>query len=97
MHGLEFTYSNYGLGGMASAFQLQEIAHTHYWSKELSDSSVTDNPSHLLSSQSSSPIGSRENLTSPQSPRLAASPDWDSSRKSSQAGKRIIILKSNQN
>ncbi|KAF5295593.1 hypothetical protein FQR65_LT10396 [Abscondita terminalis] len=84
VHGLEHTYSNYGLGGMASAFQLQEIAHTHYWSKELTDSAAVDS-SHLLSSQGSSPIGSRENLTSPQSPRMVATPDWDGSRKSSQA------------
>lgn len=37
VHGLEVTYSNYGLGGMASAFQLCEIAHTHYWTKDLSE------------------------------------------------------------
>lgn len=37
VHGLEVTFGNYGLGGMASAFQLHEIAHTHYWSKELAD------------------------------------------------------------
>ncbi|CAG5077275.1 Similar to Rab3-GEF: MAP kinase-activating death domain protein (Drosophila melanogaster) [Cotesia congregata] len=35
--GLAHTYSNYGLGGMASVFQLMEIAHTHYWSKDLND------------------------------------------------------------
>lgn len=34
VHGLEHTYSNFGLGGMASVFQLAEMAHTHYWSKE---------------------------------------------------------------
>lgn len=37
VHGLEVTYSNYGLGGMASAFQLCEIAHTHYWTKDLGE------------------------------------------------------------
>lgn len=37
VHGLEHTYGNFGLGGMASAFQLHEIAHTHYWTKDLSD------------------------------------------------------------
>nr|XP_023015235.1 MAP kinase-activating death domain protein [Leptinotarsa decemlineata] len=37
VHGLEVTYSNYGLGGMASAFQLCEIAHTHYWTKDLNE------------------------------------------------------------
>ncbi len=31
VHGLEQTYANNGLGGMASAFQLLEIAHTHYY------------------------------------------------------------------
>lgn len=37
VHGLEVTYGNYGLGGMACAFQLCEIAHTHYWTKELGE------------------------------------------------------------
>lgn len=36
-HGLGVTYSNFGLGGMASVFQMMEIAHTHYWSKDLSE------------------------------------------------------------
>lgn len=31
IYGLEQTYANNGLGGMASAFQLLEIAHTHYY------------------------------------------------------------------
>lgn len=34
VHGLEHTYQNHGLGGMASAFMLFEIAHTHYWIKD---------------------------------------------------------------
>lgn len=34
IQGLEHTYANNGLGGMASAFQLLEIAHTHYWLNE---------------------------------------------------------------
>ncbi|GCC21364.1 hypothetical protein chiPu_0019833 [Chiloscyllium punctatum] len=32
---LEHSYSNAGLGGMASVFTLLEIAHTHYYTKEL--------------------------------------------------------------
>lgn len=36
-HGLGHTYNNFGLGGMASVYQLMEIAHTHYWSKDLSE------------------------------------------------------------
>lgn len=41
-HGLAHTYNNFGLGGMASVFQLMEIAHTHYWSKDLSEGSGFD-------------------------------------------------------
>lgn len=37
--GLAYTFNNFGLGGMASVFQLMEIAHTHYWSKDMSDGS----------------------------------------------------------
>ncbi|CAH0560900.1 unnamed protein product [Brassicogethes aeneus] len=69
VHGLEVTFGNYGLGGMASAFQLHEIAHTHYWSKELADCNTDF-------TTSSSP-------RSPQSPRLSIQSDWDNSRKSS--------------
>ncbi|KAG5872380.1 hypothetical protein JTB14_013571 [Gonioctena quinquepunctata] len=72
VHGLEVTYSNYGLGGMASAFQLCEIAHTHYWTKDLNEYGQD-------LTESSSP-------RSPQSPRFSLqSSDWETSRKSSQA------------
>ncbi|XP_011142134.1 MAP kinase-activating death domain protein isoform X4 [Harpegnathos saltator] len=63
-YGLAHTYNNFGLGGMASVFQLMEIAHTHYWSKDLSEGGFDSS----LMSQASSPFGSRENLKSPQSP-----------------------------
>ena len=33
IHGLDVSVSNQGIGGIASAFQLLEIAHTHFWSK----------------------------------------------------------------
>lgn len=49
-HGLEVTYHNFGLGGMASVFQLMEIAHTHFWSKDLTEA-VEHVPASLLSSQ----------------------------------------------
>ncbi|KAJ6639366.1 MAP kinase-activating death domain protein [Pseudolycoriella hygida] len=65
-HGLDATYSNFGLGGMASVFQMMEIAHTHFWSRDLTDGG--DLSASLLSSQSVSPMGSKENLKSPQSP-----------------------------
>lgn len=49
-HGLEVTYTNFGMGGMASVFQLTEIAHTHYWSKDLTEATDHTSPS-MLSSQ----------------------------------------------
>ncbi|XP_031781606.1 MAP kinase-activating death domain protein isoform X3 [Nasonia vitripennis] len=74
-HGLDVTYWNFGLGGLASVFQMMEIAHTHYWSKDLSESGFDSS----LMSQASSPFGSRENLASPQSPNH---PAYDPSQKS---------------
>nr|XP_044251010.1 MAP kinase-activating death domain protein isoform X7 [Drosophila takahashii] len=86
--GLDVTFSNFGLGGMASVFQLMEVAHTHYWSKEINEGS--DMSSSLLSSHAASPMGSRENLRSPSSPNgshgSALGSEWASpqeSRKSS--------------
>lgn len=49
-YGLEVTYANFGLGGMASVFQLMEIAHTHYWSKDVIETGDHTSAS-LLSSQ----------------------------------------------
>ena len=44
--GLEHTYQNHGIGGMASAFMVLEIIHTHYWEKDGgSNKSDTSNPS----------------------------------------------------
>ncbi|XP_037919112.1 MAP kinase-activating death domain protein isoform X4 [Hermetia illucens] len=77
--GLDHTYSNFGLGGMASVFQMMEIAHTHFWSREMMES--TDMSASLLSSQTASPTGSRENLRSPQSPNevmTTSCVDWGS-------------------
>jgi len=94
-HGLEQTCLNFGLGGMASAFQVLEIAHTHYWTKDLSEAQGLDLRAGGTSimSQASSPYGSHENLKSPVSP-LSGSPlphvDFyqqdPASRKSSQPG-----------
>ncbi|XP_023706235.1 MAP kinase-activating death domain protein isoform X5 [Cryptotermes secundus] len=94
-YGLEQTFSNFGLGGMASAFQVLEIAHTHYWTKDLSEAQGLDlgGGGTAMTSQASSPYGSHENLKSPVSP-LTGSPlphlDFYQqdpvSRKSSQAG-----------
>lgn len=40
--GLEQTYVNHGSGGMASSFQLLEIAHTHYWTRDVSEGKLGD-------------------------------------------------------
>ena len=74
--GLEQSFANFGLGGMASVFSMMEISHTHYWTKELNDGS--DLSASMLSSQSVSPAESKENLRS--SP---PSPSDPSSRKNS--------------
>ncbi|KAG8235675.1 hypothetical protein J437_LFUL015733 [Ladona fulva] len=99
VHGLEVTYTNFGLGGMASVFQVLEIAHTHFWSKDLADQpqGSLETPSaggtSALLSQASSPFGSKENLKSPQSPRGSPLPQAhmdfyqeSMQRKSSQGG-----------
>jgi hypothetical protein len=58
IQGLEVTFENNGLGGMASTFQLLEIAHTYYW--------IKDNKNDLSPmSERNSPLGgSRESLAS---------------------------------
>lgn len=66
VYGLEQTYANNGLGGMASAFQLLEIAHTHYWvythKDQLRENSIGDGAMSPMSERSVSPYNSRENL-----------------------------------
>ncbi|EEB16134.1 map-kinase activating death domain protein, putative [Pediculus humanus corporis] len=81
IYGLEKSYENFGPGGMASVFQILEIAHTHYWTKDLNEATPMDLSSSSLLSQSSSPFGSRENLKSPSSPISG-----EVSRKASQQG-----------
>ena len=64
-YGLEQTYANNGLGGMASAFQLLEIAHTHYWiygDSAQNNSSSGDGAMSPMSEHSDSPYDSHENL-----------------------------------
>lgn len=75
--GLEQTFSNFGLGGMASVFSMMEIAHTHYWTKELNDGGSEVSTS-MMSSRSVSPTGSKENLKS-----VPPSPSDPRSRKNS--------------
>ncbi|KAG1661537.1 MAP kinase-activating death domain protein [Nymphon striatum] len=64
--GLEVSYNNQGIGGTASAYQVLEIAHTHYWAKmDIGDESRMDTSTSASTepvSQSSSPFGSGEDL-----------------------------------
>ncbi|CAF0724283.1 unnamed protein product [Brachionus calyciflorus] len=61
--GLEQTYANNGLGGMASAFQLLEIAHTHYYGAESSGKGGSLDGNSPMSEKSNSPFDSKENLS----------------------------------
>ncbi|KAK3861391.1 hypothetical protein Pcinc_032642 [Petrolisthes cinctipes] len=99
--GLEMSYNNFTVGGTSSALQALEISHTHYWSRDLSDTHVLEvsgGGSSALS-QSSSPLGSLENLRSPGSPRSSPLPPHspqppyessDCSRKSSQSDSAFL-------
>jgi len=60
IQGLEATFENNGVGGMASTFQLLEIAHTHYWVKD----NTIRNDLSPMSERNSTLGGSRENLSS---------------------------------
>lgn len=69
VQGLEATFDNNGVGGMASTFQLLEIAHTHYW---LKDNTIRSDLSPM-SERNSLIGGSRENLATTD-PNTLASP-----------------------
>ena len=59
--GLENTYHNQGVGGMASAFMVLEIIHTHYWEKD-GGSNKSDTSNHSLVSFSSFVLEKDEEL-----------------------------------
>jgi len=60
VQGIEATFENNGVGGMASTFQLLEIAHTHYWVKD----NTTRSDISPMSERNSPLNGSRESLVS---------------------------------
>ncbi|WAR01209.1 MADD-like protein, partial [Mya arenaria] len=60
VHGLETTFQNYGIGGMASAYMVLEIAHTHHWARERTSSSKSDTS---ITPELNSPYGSQESLS----------------------------------
>merc|ERR1719228_3266675 len=65
LHGLDISLSNFGVGGMASAFQVMEISHTHFWSRDLAENTehglTPSNNNTAVTSNASSPFGSQEN------------------------------------
>ncbi|KAK3768818.1 hypothetical protein RRG08_061276 [Elysia crispata] len=82
IHGLGHTINNHGLGGMASAYMVLEIAHTHYWARDptssKSDASLTPERMSLH--------GSHESLNSPArklSDEVSTSKWWSIKRGSS--------------
>ncbi len=46
--GLEFTYHNQGIGGMASALLVLEIIHTHFWEKDNYNTGRSDQSNQSL-------------------------------------------------
>ncbi|CAG9838073.1 unnamed protein product [Diabrotica balteata] len=97
VHGLEVTFGNFGLGGMASAFQLCEIAHTHYWSKDLGEFSgpdLTQSPRYSI--QSSDWEGSRKSSqTDPPEVRLIQGDDSEKEQTTTEIFKDMITQKKN--
>ncbi|XP_055900949.1 MAP kinase-activating death domain protein-like isoform X6 [Biomphalaria glabrata] len=78
IHGLGHTINNHGLGGMASAYMVLEIAHTHYWARDPSNKS---DPS--MTPEKTSLHGSHESLDSPSgklSDDISTSKWWQSKR-----------------
>ncbi|KAH1027277.1 hypothetical protein HUJ05_000819 [Dendroctonus ponderosae] len=74
-HGLELTYGNFGQGGLASVFQMHQIAHTHYWTKDIVQDQRASSSENTRKSSPQSPV----------SPSKLSS-EWENeSRKSSQA------------
>ena len=61
--GLEQTYINHGSGGMASSFQLLEIAHTHYWTKDISNGKFSDFASTSLSTAQASLVNDQNSIS----------------------------------
>ena len=72
IYGLEVSVANAGLGGLASAFRVLEISHTHFWTKDLMDNvqhglCPASGPGTGGNSSDASRYGSRENLEQPDS------------------------------
>ena len=67
IQGLEATVENNGVGGMASTYQLLEIAHTHYTLKDSTGrtdvSPMSERNSPLSASRDSLTPGTEANLT----------------------------------
>lgn len=65
IYGLEQNYFHHGSSsGMASAFTILEIAHTHFWVKEMTaEEKISMTTTTASCSQTSTPFGSNENLS----------------------------------
>jgi hypothetical protein len=88
IHGLEASMGNAGVGGLGSAFQVLEIAHTHFWTKDMLDSMemglMPSAGPTAPTSREASPFGSRESLAGPGSLEVPHRPGDARSRTSSQ-------------
>ncbi|XP_054153734.1 MAP kinase-activating death domain protein-like isoform X2 [Oppia nitens] len=91
--GLEKSYCEQGLGGMASALPILEIAHTHYWARDTTQTTDESVATTATCSQGSSPFGSSDNLhraTSP--PPVVLSPSADAAISAAVQEKRSQLL-----
>lgn len=81
--GLEQSFLHNGSGGMASTSNILEMAHTHYWAKDVNDDLAMKGDASAATtasvSQATSPFGSGENL------KLSGEGDQPVSRKPSDA------------
>ncbi|CAG5118060.1 unnamed protein product, partial [Candidula unifasciata] len=90
IHGLGHTISNHGLGGMASAYMVLEIAHTHCWARELS----ANKPESKLNPEKPNLHGSHDSLEPPgfrKGDESSISSEWwhDKRRSDSQSSSSI--------
>ena len=69
VQGLEVTYENNGVGGMASTFQLLEIAHTHYCFKDNNNNRLDMSPL----SERNSPLSASGDSLASMDPNLTTS------------------------
>lgn len=102
IYGLEQNYFHHGSSsGMASAFTILEIAHTHFWVKEMTaEEKVSMSATTASCSQTSTPFGSNENLSKIENipgirqPQQELNPRNETNMKKNQLSHQLISFES---